>query len=182
MEFRPGDKVELLDDELSGIVQEINGDEISIKTEDGFIMSFPADQLVKIDDDIDPATIEGFDFEEVLKEKKPVKKPKSRPARSKDKQQPPMEVDLHVNQLIRSSKGMSNHEILNLQLDTARHKLEFAIRNRIQRIVFIHGVGEGVLKMELEYLLGRYSNIRFYDADYQKYGLGAMEVYVYQNP
>ncbi|MCM8571101.1 DNA mismatch repair protein MutS [Gramella jeungdoensis] len=182
MDLKPGDRVELLDDELSGIVQEIKGEEVSIRTEDGFIMTFPAEQLVKIHDDIDPADMGGFDFEEVLEEKKPAKKPRSIPSRSKDKKQPPMEVDLHVNQLVRSTKGMSNHEMLNLQLDTARHKLEFAIKNRIQRIVFIHGVGEGVLKMELEYLLGRYSNIRFYDADYQKYGLGATEVYIFQNP
>ena len=93
-----------------------------------------------------------------------------------------MEVDLHINQLVKSSRGMSNHEMLNLQLDTARHKLEFAIRKRIQKVVFIHGVGEGVLKMELEYLLGRYANVKFYDADYQKYGLGATEVYILQNP
>lgn len=182
MELKPGDRVELLDDELSGVVQEIEGEEVSIRTEDGFIMSFPAEQLVKIDDDIDPADIEGFNFEEVLKEKKPDRKPRSQSARSRDKQQPPMEVDLHVNQLVRSTKGMSNHEMLNLQLDTARHKIEFAIRKRIQRVVFIHGVGEGVLKMELEYLLGRYSNVKFYDADYQKYGLGATEVYIFQNP
>jgi hypothetical protein len=47
--------------------------------------------------------------------------------------------------------------------------------------VFIHGVGEGVLKLELEYLFGRYNNVKFYDADYKKYGLGATEVYIYQN-
>ena len=47
--------------------------------------------------------------------------------------------------------------------------------------VFIHGVGEGVLKLELEYLFSRYDNVKFYDADYQKYGLGATEVYIYQN-
>ena len=78
-----------------------------------------------------------------------------------------MEVDLHINQLVKSPKGLSNHEMLNLQLDTARHKLEFAMSKRIQKVVFIHGVGEGVLKMELEYLLGRYGNIKYYDADYQ---------------
>lgn len=76
---------------------------------------------------------------------------------------------------------MSNHEMLNLQLDTARHKLEFAMRKRIQKVVFIHGVGEGVLKMELDYLLSRYSNLKYYDADYKKYGLGATEVYIFQN-
>ena len=48
-------------------------------------------------------------------------------------------------------------------------------------LVFIHGVGEGVLKEELRYLFNRYDNVKFYDADYQKYGLGATEVYIYQN-
>ncbi|MCP9200759.1 DNA mismatch repair protein MutS [Gramella sp. GC03-9] len=181
MDFEPGDKVELLDDELSGRVEKVNGDEVQIKTDEGFIMTFPKNELVKISDEIEDLSQEQIDLDEILKEKSVPKKPKSRPLRTKDKQQPPMEVDLHVNQLIKSSKGMSNHEILNLQLDTARHKLEFAIRKRIQRIVFIHGVGEGVLKMELEYLLGRYANVKFYDADYQKYGLGATEVYIFQN-
>lgn len=182
MDFKVGDRVELLDDDLSGVVKGIKGDEVKIETEDGFEMDFPADQLVKIKEDINEIDVQEFDFNEVLKEKTPAKKkhvPKSKP---KDKGAPPMEVDLHINQLVKSSRGLSNHEMLNLQLDTARHKLEFAIRKRIQKVVFIHGVGEGILKMELEYLLGRYSNVKYYDADYQKYGLGATEVYILQNP
>ena len=71
--------------------------------------------------------------------------------------------------------------MLTLQLETARRQLEFAIRKRIQKVVFIHGVGEGVLRTELEYLFGRYDNITFYDANYQKYGIGATEVYIFQN-
>ena len=94
---------------------------------------------------------------------------------------PTMEVDLHINQLVNSSKGMSHHEMLNLQMDTAKRQLEFAMRKRIQKVVFIHGVGEGVLKEELNFLFGRYDNLKHYDADYQKYGLGATEVYIYQN-
>ena len=70
--------------------------------------------------------------------------------------------------------------MLTLQLETARRQLEFAIAQRIQRVVFIHGVGEGVLRTELEFLLGRYSNVTFYDAEYAKYGVGATEVYIYQ--
>ena len=63
---------------------------------------------------------------------------------------------------------------------TAKSKIEYAISKRISKIIFIHGVGEGVLKNELHYLFGRYP-VRFYDASYKKYGLGATEVYVYQN-
>ena len=77
---------------------------------------------------------------------------------------PPMEVDLHIHHLTSSERGMNAHDKLNLQLDTARHKLEFAIRKRIQRIVFIHGVGEGVLRAELEYLFSRYENLKYYDS------------------
>ncbi|MNS20666.1 Endonuclease MutS2 [compost metagenome] len=77
---------------------------------------------------------------------------------------------------------MSNYDILTLQTETAKRHIEFAIKNRIPKIVFIHGVGEGVLKSELDFLLGRYDEIVFQDADYQKYGLGATEVYIKQNP
>jgi dsDNA-specific endonuclease/ATPase MutS2 len=70
--------------------------------------------------------------------------------------------------------------MLSLQIDTARHKIEFAIKKRIPKIVFIHGVGEGVLKAELHYLFNKYP-IKYYDASYQKYGLGSTEVYIYQN-
>jgi hypothetical protein len=52
-------------------------------------------------------------------------------------------------------------------LRTAKRHIEFAIRNRIQNC-FIHGVGEGVLKAELDFLLGRYDNIDFQEGNYQK--------------
>ena len=92
-----------------------------------------------------------------------------------------MEVDLHIHQLVQSTKGLTNYDMLTLQLETARRQLEFAINKRIQKVVFIHGVGEGVLRTELEYLFGRYENVKFYDANYQKYGVGATEVYILQN-
>ena len=92
-----------------------------------------------------------------------------------------MEVDLHIEKLVNNPRHMTNYEMLTLQIETARRQLEFAIVQRRQRVVFIHGVGEGVLRIELETLLGRYNNITFYDAEYAKYGIGATEVYIYQN-
>jgi len=118
---------------------------------------------------------------DAIKEKEQSVKRIQQKVRAKDRYEPTMEVDLHINQLTQSSRGMSNHEMLTLQLDTAKRQLEFAISKRIQKIVFIHGVGEGILKVELEYLFGRYNNVKFYDANYQKYGVGATEVYIYQN-
>lgn len=173
-----GDKVIVIDDDLSGRIKEINGNNVLIETTDEFLMTFTKNELVVIPEN-DIVLLTRVTEKQLIDDKpKPTKYSKSK---KKEKVQPPMEVDLHINQLVKSSKGMSNHEMLTLQLETAKRKLEFAINKRIQRIVFIHGVGEGILKLELEYLFGRYDNIKFYDANYQKYGLGATEVYVYQN-
>ena len=76
---------------------------------------------------------------------------------------------------------MSNYEILTIQTETAKKHIDFAIRNRIPKIVLIHGVGDGVLKSEINFMLGRYDGVTFQDANYQKYGLGATEVYFKQN-
>ncbi|WP_373056052.1 Smr/MutS family protein [Zunongwangia sp. H14] len=180
MEFKPGDKVELLDDNLEGIVVNVQGEMVEVETPEGFTMDFPASDLVKIAVPIEDLQ-EDVDFESVLKEKKIPKKKKSARVKPKERNAPPMEVDLHIEKLTRSTRGLNNHEMLNLQLDTARRQLEFAMSKRIQKVVFIHGVGEGVLKAELDYLFGRYANVKFYDADFQKYGLGATEVYIFQN-
>ncbi|TXD85119.1 DNA mismatch repair protein MutS [Subsaximicrobium wynnwilliamsii] len=180
MEFKIGDLVSVLDDNISGRIVNIHADEISIETEDGFEMNFTKKELIK-DKTLDSDLFKHSDMDTVLQEKEQSHKKKSVGVKPKERNLPAMEVDLHIHQLTTSHKNMSNHEMLNLQLDTARHKLEFAIKKRIQKLVFIHGVGEGVLKMELDYLFGRYENVKFYAADYQKYGLGATEVYIFQN-
>lgn len=183
MEFQIDDRVAVLDDDLEGKVVSINNDSIALETDEGFVMEFPSSELVKISTPMEDITAEmEIDLTEVLKEKSLPKKPKSKRVKPRERSAPPMEIDLHIEKLVRSVKGLSNHDILNIQLDTARRQLEFAIRKRIQKVVFIHGVGEGVLKAELDYLFGRYENMKFYDADYQKYGLGATEVYIFQNP
>ncbi len=176
--FLKGDRVEVLDEAIAGIVQQVEGDEVTILTDDGFPMRFMSHDLVKIEGDI---TVSNFEAAQVKKQKELPKKRTSPVLRPKERSAPKMEVDLHIHQLVKSSKGMSNYDMLNIQLETAKRQLDFAIRKRIQKVVFIHGVGEGVLKEELHYLFNRYENLKFYDADYQKYGLGATEVYIYQN-
>jgi len=183
MTFKIGDSVMVLDENLSGTVKGVSGGTISIETEDGFLLEFNGDELIKqkSKDKLRGAVFSNSNINSVISEKEEVTKKKQKPTKPKDRYEPTMEVDLHINQLVKSPRGMTNHDMLTLQLDTARRQLDFAISKRIQKMVFIHGVGEGVLKLELEYLFGRYDNIKFYDANYQKYGLGATEVYIYQN-
>ena len=177
-----GDKVAVLDEDLEGKVLSVNGSEVEIETTEGFVLSFQEKDLVKTEDafpDVLPADVN--DFSEVIKQKESFKKKKSVRIKPKERDLPPMEVDLHIGKLVPRTGGLSNYDMLTIQMDTAKRQLEFAMKKRIQKVVFIHGVGEGVLKAELETLFNRYENLKWYDADYQKYGLGATEVYIFQN-
>jgi len=182
MSFKVNDKVEVLDDALKGIVLKVDGPNVSIETTEGFMLDYDESELIKLDEEQSRLiATSDVPVSDILREKQSSKKPKSVRIKPKERNAPPMEVDLHIEKLVNSFRGMSNYDILTLQLDTAKRQLEFAMRKRIQKIVFIHGVGEGVLKAELDYLLGRYDNLKFYDADYQKYGVGATEIYFFQN-
>ncbi|UII75243.1 Smr/MutS family protein [Flagellimonas sp. HMM57] len=176
--FKIGDQVEVLDEDISGQISGIEGTRITITTADGFPMEYSAKELVKVSDGI---RITSYEIEKIKKEKELPKKKLGNAPKPKERNLPKMEVDLHINQLVPSTKGLSNFDMLNLQLETAKRQLDFAIKKRIQKVVFIHGIGEGILKEELHYLFNRYDNLKFYDADYQKYGLGATEVYIFQN-
>jgi len=88
-----------------------------------------------------------------------------------------VEVDLHIDALLDDTTGMGNSEILNYQLDKFRQVLEQYKGKREQRIVFIHGKGDGVLrKAILDELKRKYSNFRHQDASFQEYGFGATMV------
>jgi len=176
-----GDKVSVLDDAISGVVTAIRGNEVTILTKDGFELDFSKNELIVVDGSLSKGELAKMDVSEIMSEKNHKKPGKSKRIKPKERNLPPMEVDLHINQLVPKTRGLNNYEMLTIQLDTAKRQLDFAISKRIQKVVFIHGVGEGVLRTELEFLFNRYDNVKFYDADFQKYGRGATEVYIFQN-
>ena len=180
--FSKGDRVSVLDEAINGVVISVKNTEVSIETEDGFLMTFFVNELIKANNSNDlNNAIRSFNTQSIAKEKE-IPKPRSFVKERKNKHEfSAPEFDLHIEKLVPNHRGMSNYVILTLQSETSKRHLDFAIRNRIPKIVFIHGVGEGILKAELDFLLGRYDNIDFREANYQKYGLGATEVFIKQN-
>ncbi len=174
--FSINDKVSVLDDVIDGRVIAVNGVKITIETSDGFPMVFNANELVKIA--TETYHFKGIEHAKSIKESS---KKSFNQSGTKKKHQIEMVIDLHIEKLVKSKKGMSNFDILSLQLDTAKHRLDLAISKRYQRIVFIHGVGDGVLKADLYSLFKRYDRIQFYDASYVDFGLGATEIRILQN-
>ena len=88
-----------------------------------------------------------------------------------------IEVDLHINALLDDTTGMDNAAMLRHQLDIFRQTMQ-NYRHRLgQKIVFIHGKGEGVLrKAIIDELRLRYPTCLWQDASFQQYGFGATQV------
>ena len=86
-------------------------------------------------------------------------------------------MDLHINALLDTTTGLSNADMLGFQMETFHRTLEENKNRKGQKIVFIHGKGEGVLKTEIEkQLKSRYKTYYFQDASFREYGFGATMV------
>ena len=114
------------------------------------------------------------DFRKVVRKKEagPVQK-KAPVAKAPDV----IEIDLHIHELTENSSGLSNKEILDIQTGKVEREMRGAISSGARRIVFIHGVGQGILKLEIAKLLkAKFPKYSFHDASFQEYGYGATMV------
>jgi len=122
--------------------------------------------------------IDSSRIEEGIKAKKAVDRPTKRPVRKKTAKTPGViEVDLHINELLDSTAGLSPADILNHQIDEFRKIMDENLKNKGQKIVFIHGKGEGVLRSAImKELNHRYKGHSVQDASFREYGFGATQV------
>ena len=105
---------------------------------------------------------------------------KTNNASNPNKLLPIVEVDLHIGELVDTTAGMNNADMLNLQLDTVRKTMTQHLRRKGQKIVFIHGKGEGVLrKAVIELLKKDYPKAEQQDASFREYGFGATLVTIH---
>ncbi len=99
-----------------------------------------------------------------------VSKPKARPGE-------PIVTDLHITELVDSTRGLSNADMLNLQIDRFREVMDANLKDHGRKLIFIHGKGEGVLRAALLKELGhRYKGCIVQDASFREYGFGASQV------
>ena len=86
-------------------------------------------------------------------------------------------VDLHIHELVDNTRGMSNADMLNLQIDEFSRVMDENLRNKGRKIIFIHGKGEGVLRNAImKELNHRYKGHDVQDASFREYGFGATQV------
>ena len=128
--------------------------------------------------------IDSSRIEEGIKAKKAVDRPARKPVQKKssDKRAEIIEVDLHISELVDTTAGLSAADILNLQIDEFRKVMDANLKHKGQKIVFIHGKGEGVLRAALmKELNHRYKGHTVQDASFREYGFGATQVTIRPN-
>lgn len=89
------------------------------------------------------------------------------------------EVDLHIEELIETHSGLTNAQILAIQLERFEKELDYALNNGLKKLIVIHGVGNGKLKQEIISILKSVDGVSYYDASYKHYGFGATEIAIH---
>ena len=194
MKFKPGDKVKFLDQVGEGVVKAIlpNG-KLMIEDEVGFdyevgtaevLLSQGSSAEAKLYDAVPPTETSIF-HKDVDEEKLETAQDKfadlyKEKAHIKDSEA--MEVDLHIHELLDRTQGMSNGEMLEHQIRHFERMMSIAERKKVARVVFIHGIGEGVLRAEIRRLIEQfYPNCSYADGNYRTYGIGATQIKILYN-
>ena len=88
------------------------------------------------------------------------------------------EIDLHIEALTDNPDELDAAQMLEIQKSRFTIALDLGIRAGTRRMVFIHGVGNGILKHEIRRLLDtQYAGkVRYQDASFKEYGYGATMV------
>ncbi len=87
-------------------------------------------------------------------------------------------VDLHIEKLTDDWKGLSNGEILDIQLREFEKWYDLALAHRQSQLIVIHGVGKGVLRNEIHDQLRLKREVKSFVNQYHpSFGYGATEIY-----
>lgn len=187
MSFKKGDKVIFVNDTGRGKVIDVFSDgTLLVEDENGFDYKVKGTEVMKEAGNLNKV-IDQIDEYDVL-----VAANKEAPRKSKLEEQiqhsepyskyspDVLEVDLHIENLVDYPKKLENGQIVEIQLKVFERMLEKAIEQRKRKAIFIHGVGQGVLRSEIRRILEYYPNVIVQDASYKEYGYGATEVLIRQ--
>jgi hypothetical protein len=183
MKFNVGEKVGFLYEIGGGIIKSFNDKNIySVEDESGFDRTFQENELVKLhgsDYKLSDSVELQMNEDETLS--KPLHYEHKEILTGSKRAVDVWEIDLHIEEIVESHLGLSNFQILTKQLNEFKSFYKKAKTKHIQKIVVIHGVGEGVLKEEIRSYLSKQEGIEYFDSDFREYGKGATTVEIHYN-
>ena len=191
-----GDRVKFLNDVGEGVVIKVEKSIAIVEDESGFDHEYDLAELLPVGGEVEEEERYGNnlpDMSEVLardiseeKQKKlqeafDIKYANERATNQKRRGEF-MEVDLHFHELVEDMSGLRDRTKLDIQLNHFERMMRIAAEQRIRKVIFIHGVGQGVLRHQIRSRLEMYypeCSVR--DANPREYGSGATEVLLGQS-
>lgn len=179
MLYKPGDQVDFLDMKGSGVIARIEGEMIFVSDDSGFEYPCMAGDIImrKANTDLF-LSFENPELNTRIAEDMEVDSARKKLRRTDTLAERDMihEIDLHIHELLDSNANLSNYEMVKIQMAHFSRMMDMAYEKRIPRMVFIHGVGQGILKQEIIQALQFFPDCEYRDADFRLYGQGATEV------
>lgn len=193
--FQTGQRVKFLNDVGSATVVRVEGSTVVVEDEDGFERSVSAAELMAAPDpevearqygDTIPNVAQLLAQEVGEKRMRELQKDfevryQHAQATNMARRDAHMEVDLHIHELVDDQRGLPDRAKLAIQMDHFDRMMDIAKREKLRRIVFIHGVGQGVLRHQIRTTLEQHHpDCSYREGDPRKYGSGATEVWLGQ--
>ena len=190
--LKVGTKVRFLDEVGNGIVTKILSDaKVMVEDDSGFEYPYDASRLLVIEDikeekmayeRVVPTVLEIIQQDISPERKSRLEKDfktKYREANARAHGRSDMEIDLHMHAIVDSQSGLNPTTMLELQLAHFERMLQIGIRQRMKKLVFIHGIGQGVLRHQIWSRVDQYyPDCSCRSADPREYGSGATEVWI----
>jgi|TARA_Y100000385_G_scaffold289597_1_gene359569 hypothetical protein len=190
--LKVGTKVRFLDEVGNGIVTKILSEaKVMVEDDSGFEYPYDASRLLVIEDAkeekmayerVIPSVLEIVQQDLSAERKTRIEKDfktKYKEANARSNERSDMEVDLHMHAIVDSQSGLEPSTMLELQLAHFERMLQIGIRQRMKKLVFIHGIGQGVLRHQIWSRVDQYyPDCSCRSADPREYGSGATEVWI----
>lgn len=193
--FEKGQRVKFLNDVGSAVVLRMEGELVVVEDEDGFERSVERRELIAALEPEVEADKYGNTIPDIVtllaqdvgeKRMRELQKEfevryQNAQATSMARRDAHMEVDLHIHELVDDQRGLPDRAKLAIQMNHFDRMMDIAKREKLRRIVFIHGVGQGVLRHQIRTSLDQHHpDCTYREGDPRKYGRGATEVWLGQ--
>ena len=194
-DFKVGDLVKFLNDVGTATVLRVEGNVVIVEDEDGFERSVERAELMDAGDRDQDEKKYGNklpDVARLLTQEVGERRMKElqrdfevryqhAQATSMSRRDAHMEVDLHIHELVDDQRGLADGAKLAIQMAHFDRMMDIAKREKLRRIVFIHGVGQGVLRHQIRTALDQHHpDCNYREGDPRRYGSGATEVWLGQ--
>ena len=158
-----GDKVSVLDEDLSGVITSVNGNTVVFKDEYGFTYPYPKEKLV-------PKNAEIYENIKIIK------KPEPKKIFSKKHDKNPFILDLHFENMVNNPNDYEGFGRLFLQKEKLIETINFCRKNNLKRLEIVHGIGDGTLQRLVLDTLESQTNLDFYNKEILHHQSGAVMV------